>query len=96
MATRWHNGSFGVMDSNAKRFPSKKALRELIKVSPQLVAIEDLSLMGSAGPGGAALWTADQIEKGTGYRTIAGPDPHTNRKWYASIERTEAGILKVS
>lgn len=95
MATRFHNGSFGVMDANGHRFASKKALRELIRTNPQSVGIEDLSMFGSAGPEGAALWTAADIPPGIGYRTIAGPDPHTNRKWYASIERTEDGILKV-
>lgn len=95
MATRWINGSFGVMDANGRRFASKKALRELVKTAPQNVGVEDCSLFGGSGPKGATLWTAADIEKGTGYRTIAGPDPNNDRRWYASIERTEAGVLKV-
>lgn len=93
MATRFQNGSYGVSDANGRRFASKKALRELVRVNPGSVLIENLSFMAR---GSDAYFTADSLEAGTGIRTIAGPDPHTNRKWYASIERTKAGVLKVS
>lgn len=96
MATRFVNGTFGAIAPAGGRPATKKDLKALVRAYPDKVGIEDCSLMGGSGPKGTSLWSAADIEPGIGYRTIVGPDPHTNRKWYASIERTEAGVLKVT
>lgn len=75
---------------------TKKELKETVKEAPERITITDLSLMGSGTPRGQVMFNATEIVAGTFFGTIVGPDPHNKRDWYAKIERTETGKLKVT
>lgn len=66
------------------RFPSKKALREAVAAG-SWVSLEATSLFGNEYDG--ALEDAPDNTY-----TVVGPDPYTNRKWYASITKRDGKI----
>lgn len=66
--------------------PSKKALKTLIATTPA-----NVTLYNTSGFNGQSGRTGDNLDIGVKY-TVVGPNPYTNRKWYATVERTEKGV----
>ena len=69
---------------------TKKRLRELVKDSPELLQFYTTSELGEqfAGP-------LDKLGQETTL-LVVGPDPYRNRVWYANINRTPKGLLRVT
>ena len=72
------------------RVKSKAALKRAIKDSPATVAFDSTSPMGESFNGGPS-----QIPAGVKL-SVVGPDPYTDRRWYATVEITATGVVKVS
>ena len=68
-------------DANGDEFASKKALREFVAANPDDVRLTDTSAFNSRG----TLFGIDEI-RGRGVEVIVGPNPWTNRKWYATVD----------
>ena len=66
------------------RFASNKALREAVAAG-SWVSLEATSLFGNEYDG--ALEDAPDNTY-----TVVGPDPYTNRKWYANITKRDGKI----
>lgn len=73
----------GTFNQYGQRFKTKKALREAVQ-EDEYVLLEATSMFGDefTGPLGAA-------PEGEYY--IVGPDPYTDRRWYAQIIKTTNG-----
>ena len=70
-------------------FKTKKELKDRIAVYPQTVefyATSDFTPFGD---------TADNLEIGVKY-SVVGPNPYTNRVWYATVEKLANGTIRVS
>lgn len=68
---------------------TKKALKEALTDAPQTVRFEGTSAMGPQFRG----YARDLTE---GIRlSVAGPDPYTSRKWFATVELIN-GKFKIS
>jgi hypothetical protein len=95
--TDWVSGTYGVWigADHPKRPKTKMELKRAVTDDSANVFIEDMSLTGTATPGGQVIFAAFDIPIGKGYRTIVGPDPYNKRIWYASIERTDSAHLRV-
>lgn len=78
-------------DSTGSDIPTKAALKALIAERPQDVYLYSTDAFG---PNRAKAWGADNLETGIKY-SVAGPNPYTSRKWFATVEKTAKGI-KVS
>jgi hypothetical protein len=79
---------------NGSRPASKKALREAIKADPASVTFDSTSMMG-ARAGDVIKADASDIGKGNTL-SVTGPDPYTARNWYASVQVSASGALKVT
>jgi hypothetical protein len=79
---------------NGRRPASKKALREAIKADPSSVTFDSTAMAG-ARAGDMIKADPDDIGKGNTL-SVAGPDPYTRRNWYASVQVSASGALKVS
>ena len=83
----------GVFDPDGFRFPTKKALKDLAATpAADTIQLEATSLFCNEYDG--YLGNAPY-----GKYTVAGPDPYTDRRWYATIEvgRDSSGpFVKVS
>ncbi len=75
--------------SGLSRLPTKKALKDQAKAHPETIVLEATSVFGNEYDG-----LADHAPDGSSH-TVVGPDPYTDRKWYATIE-VRGGKLKVS
>lgn len=71
-------------------FPTKKALKDAIAADPTKVYIYPTSEFNATIPG-----TLDIMDKGHKYQ-VTGPNPYTNRKWYATVEITQDGRIRVT
>ncbi len=60
--------------------PTKKALKEAVKNTPEVVLFQDVGGLNKPFYGGLL-----DIPQGTTL-TVVGPDPWRNRKWYASVK----------
>lgn len=69
--------------------PTKAALKRAIQENPANVYLYPTS--DFAGDPG----TVDILEKGVKY-SVTGPNPYISRKWYATVEITQSGQIKVS
>lgn len=69
--------------------PTKAALKAEIKANPANVYMYPTSDFAGL-PG-----TLDIMEKGVKY-SVTGPNPYTSRKWYATVEITQSGAIRVS
>lgn len=70
--------SYGAISRSGNVYPTKKALREAVKNDPDGVRFFNTSMFASNELVGIdALGPTD---------VIVGPDPATNRKWYANIK----------
>lgn len=71
--------------------PTKKALKELFATDAANVGLYATDVFGEFA---TMSWFGDNLEIGVKY-SVAGPNPYTSRKWYATVEKTAKGI-KVS
>lgn len=79
------------MDNQDKSdFASKKALKDAIKTNPANVLF-----VGTSGFNGVTHGTLDILDKGVKY-SVCGPNPYKSRKWYATVEITHSGAIRVS
>ena len=69
------------------RVKTKRALREKLRDYPSEVVFDRTENT----PGPQRYRGDDLPEDGTKF-SVCGPDPYTNRKWYATVERTDKGI----
>jgi hypothetical protein len=76
-------------ESDGKDIPTKSALKRAIQENPANVYFYGTSDFT------AVSGTVDILEKGVKY-SVVGPNPHKNRKWYATVEITQSGAIKVS
>lgn len=80
----------GAKDNTSKKdFLTKKALKEAIKENPANVYVYGTSDFAPTNG------TLDILDKGHKY-SVCGPNPYNSRKWYATIEITASGAIKVS
>lgn len=81
----------GAMDEElGARVKTKKALKEAIASHPDKVYFDGTSAMGPQFSG-----YANKLPQGTKL-SVVGPDPYTSRKWYATVEVSAQGKIKVS
>lgn len=67
-------------DANGDEFASKKAFREFVSEASDSVRFEDTSFFDNRG---TFYGTDNPLLKSSD--VIVGPNPYTNRKWYANI-----------
>lgn len=68
--------------------PTKTALKEAIYNNPEKVRLQNLDLMGAQ-----AGWSGRADELPVGWKAdVVGPDPYTDRRWYATITRKATGL----
>lgn len=83
----------GARDVNTnKDIPTKAALKGLIGQYPHLV---EMYATEAFGPNEGKTFIADSLDIGVRY-SVTGPNPYTNRKWYATVEKLQNGKIKVS
>lgn len=74
--------------SDGSDIPSKAALKRAIAANADDVVIYGTShftpFTGSA----------DDLAVGVKY-SVTGPNPYTNRKWYATVERFHSGLITI-
>lgn len=75
---------------NHVRVPSKKALKEAMANHPEEVYFEGTAEMFQTVEG----YRGNEIPEGIKL-SVVGPDPRTNRRWYATVEMVK-GKIKVS
>jgi len=73
----------------SRRPKSKKEVREVANAAPGRLVVEATSMFGNEFDGRATDMTVGQRI------TFVGPDPHTSRRFYGTLERTSDGF-KVS
>ena len=73
--------------SDLSDFRTKKALKDAIPA--------DVVFYGTGMDNRNVRYIADDLVVGVKY-SIAGPNPYTNRKWYATVEKLANGTIKVS
>lgn len=75
---------------NGERPASKKALREALANAPESVRFDGTALLGEQFNG-----PPSTIPAGVKL-SVAGPDPYTSRKWFATVEHKAGGGFKLS
>jgi len=70
-------------------FPTKSALKELFRTHPELVVLYTTSALEPTKE-----YKSDELDIGVKY-SVTGPNPYTNRKWYATVEKTPNGKITV-
>lgn len=80
----------GGADFSGKR--TKSNLKRAIKEEPQNVYLYDTTAPILGGP----KWTgmASELPEGVIFNVV-GPDPFTDRSWYASVYRGKDGVVRV-
>lgn len=71
--------------------PTKADLKRQLGDKPALVTFYSTDAIGE---GRDKLWFGDSLDIGTKY-TVTGPNPYTNRKWYATVEKAPNGKITV-
>lgn len=84
--------SCGVRTSEGGRISTKKRLKELAERTPHLVHFDVTSPYDRPDLSDSTIDTIATDVK----LSVAGPDPYTSRKWYATIERGADGKVKVT
>lgn len=77
----------GIWNAKGGRFASKKALREAIAAGEE-VSLEATSWFGNEYGGILSMAKS-------GDYFVVGPCPHTSRKWYAHINVSPNGAIKI-
>jgi hypothetical protein len=80
----------GVYGPDGNDIPTKTKLKQYMKDTPGLVVFYDTSLISVEMDK-----TGASLTEGQKYYVV-GPNPHTNRKWYATVIRTIDGRTLVS
>lgn len=89
--SEWHN--VGVRDNLTNRdIPTKAELKRQIGQKAATVTFYSTDAFGANA---AKLWFGDSLVVGDKY-TVAGPNPYTSRKWFATVEKLPNGTIKVS
>ena len=86
--TRYINGD--AKDEHGRRFPTKKALKEAFKAEPALVTLLPTELFTTDMP-----TLASDVKPGEAW-SIVGPNPYSDRRWYATVEHNSKGQVTVS
>lgn len=73
---------------DGKRPKSKKALKEALRDAPETVRFDCTAAVGPDA--GRSDIMGDSIPDGATL-TVAGPDPYTSRKWFASVKLSTKG-----
>lgn len=77
-----------------ERMPSKKALKDAIELGPDLIEFDGTSPLQS---GGEKVWTLADIHQDQNLvLSVVGPDPYTNRRWYAQVRIGAKGKVRVT
>ena len=86
----WING--GVKDQATKRrFPTKAALKKALRERPQDVIFDDINARNPILTQPLSDVVTPEVSV-----TITGPDPYTDRRWYAAVSRrADGGSLQV-
>jgi hypothetical protein len=78
------------MVADRSPIPTKKALQQLLAVEPSEVLFFNTGL--PLGPGKAE-YRGSELDPQYTYQ-VTGPDPYTNRKWFASVKiRSDSPIV---
>lgn len=76
---------------DGERIKTKTLLRKLCKESPADVTFDATAIRTDAQ------WSGRATEIPDGMRlSVAGPDPYTNRRWYAIVAREANGKVTVT
>lgn len=78
---------------NDERCPSKAALKRALKDAPETVKFDCTAAAGPHANRGPIKGT--EVPKGDTL-SVCGPDPYTNRKWYASVSIGRTGNIRVA
>lgn len=70
--------NYGAVSRSDIFYPTKKALREAVKLNPEDVVFFDTSAFANNGT-----VTIDQLKPSD---VIVGPDPYGRRSWYANVK----------
>lgn len=70
---------------------TKTQLKTCIKTDPSLVYLYNTAVVGNGHWSGYA----NDLPEDTQF-TVVGPDPYTQRNWYATVQRAANGKLVVS
>jgi hypothetical protein len=86
--TYWINGD--AKDASGQRFKTKAALKRAVAEDPDSVTLLP-----------TAMFTTQPEVKASGVVgddawSIAGPNPYTDRRWYATVRRNSKGKVTVS
>lgn len=87
----WQNVGVRVNLTGAD-IPTKSALKAGIAANPAIITFYSTDAFGANA---GKLWFGDSLEIGVKY-SVAGPNPYTSRKWFATVEKTAKGAIKVS
>lgn len=70
---------------NFQRAKTKKALKEAVADPVAHVALEATSMFGNEYDG-------NLLDAPNGRYSVVGPDPYTDRRWYATITVADGGV----
>jgi hypothetical protein len=88
--TEWQN--VGVRDNLTGRdIPTKSELKRQIGQKAATVTFYSTDAFGANAE---KLWFGDSLTIGVKY-SVAGPNPYTSRKWFATVERSAKGTITV-
>jgi hypothetical protein len=76
----------GAATRNGVAFPTKKALKTALKEDPSEVLFTPTSTLGPW----SGQMCGDDLPRGYTL-SVCGPDPHTHRAWFASVQWTATG-----
>ena len=79
-----------------KRIKTKAALKRLLKVEPQNVIFDTTSEFPNAEYEQVASDLGNRPHHADEAWSIVGPDPYSDRKWYATVRTNRLGNLVVS
>lgn len=80
----------GVRDNSTKKdIATKAALKRAIVENPDSVELYDTSEMSAKSSR-----TGANLDIAVKY-SVTGPNPYTNRKWYATVEKLQNGKITV-
>ncbi|MDJ0463089.1 hypothetical protein [Streptomyces sp. H27-C3] len=83
----------GASDAQGKRIPTKAALKRALKEDSASVTFDRTSAI-NLGPSNATI-KGDKLPEGDKL-TVVGPDPYSNRRWYATVYLNSHGNISVN
>lgn len=73
-----------------ERYATKKALAAAVAADPDAVIVCDTSAFNNRGYVPVSALADDRTA------VIVGPDPYTERRWYARVTRAKSGTVKIT